>query len=61
MKIIVSAEWLKTCGLSRYEGKPMEVISVQPMHGEEKMYHVINPAGGVWAVWSIRGVTIVQD
>lgn len=64
MKIKVSREWLKACG--RDSSKPgftdtFEVTRVQEMRNGEKMYHVIDIDGRDWAVWSIRGVTELDE
>ena len=60
MKIKVSVKWLNACGRARWEGFAFPVTSIIAMRGEEKMYNVITPEGHVWAVWSIRGVTIEE-
>lgn len=56
-KVIISDTWLKACGMLAYSGKPWTVVRVQPMIGDERMYHVEADDGRTWSVWSIRGVT----
>ena len=62
MKILVDDQWLASCGMSRYCGVPMEVTRKTPMWpNDEAMYHVTLPEGQEWCVWSIRGVTEIND
>ena len=62
MKIIVGDQWLEDCGMSRFSGIPMDVIKKTNMWPEtEAMYRVTLPDGREWCVWSIRGVTEIDD
>lgn len=59
LKLIVSDEWLKACGSMHLSGIALEIERIQPMRNNESMYHVIEPNGRKWTVWSIRGITLV--
>jgi hypothetical protein len=62
MHIIVSDEWLSSCGMQRYCGVKLKVIKHTPMWSPgESMYEVELPEGRPWVVWSIRGVTEVDE
>lgn len=61
-KILISAVWLKACGMSKYEGIPFEVISEIDWGGNRGIqYNVRNPDGSDWVVFSWRGVEIVDE
>lgn len=60
-KVTISAAWLNVCGKTRAIGATWVVTSVQPMVGDECMYHIVSAKHGIWSVWSIRGVTLVLD
>lgn len=60
-RILVSASWLRTCGMQRFEGRAFEVVRVRDFGFRGVMFDVTDPDGGSWTVWDVRGVELAPE